>query len=243
MNSRCYLCLQETKYKDALLCTNCYCKIQDYQFLACARCGNLSCSGCDELIEFTKVTSLYLYKDTLAHILILAKEDNNINAQKLFTELFFVPVKNSILKLMQSKNYAFIVLSPLRKDRIFHGAWHPNVFYDEVLNYIYEYELPEIQKPQILYPHYSHKKKKQSLIPVAKREKQQKDTNFELIYPKIIQLPQYEKEEEKKVLLLDDVLTSGETSLLCKRLSQYQISPAVWDLFTIFRAPRISNST
>lgn len=233
MQSRCYLCLQKTKYNDALLCTNCYCLLQNYQWLTCARCGNRNCAGCNALSDFSKVTSLYSYKDTLAHILILAKEDNNISAQKVFNELFFVPVKNHLLKILSQENYHFIIIAPLRKDRIFHGAWHPNIFYDEVLQYIYRHELTECIKPQILFPHYSSKKKKQSLLPIERRKT--KNLNLELIYNNV----EFKEESDSKVLLLDDVLTTGESSLLCKSLSS-KIFPLAkeWDLFTILRAPQ-----
>ena len=234
MDGRCYLCTQKTKYQDALLCTNCFCHFQSYQWLSCARCGYITCLGCENLSAFNKVTSAYTYKDVLANILILSKEDNNLNAQKVFNELFFIPVKNSLLKMILNENYDFIVVSPLRKERIFHGTWHPNIFYDEILQYIYLHELPENCRPQILYPYYAHKKKKQSLIPIDRREKLEK-IGIELIYSNFI--PDT-LNENRKILLLDDVLTTGETSILCKTLSSQKISNAIWDLFTILRAPQ-----
>lgn len=234
MNSRCYICLGETKYQDALLCTNCFCQIQDEQWLSCARCGSLSCAGCDKLAEFTKVTSAYFYKNTIANILILSKEDNNKNAQKVFEELFFVPIKNILFEMIVRECYSYIMVSPLRKDRVFYGAWHPNLFYDEVLQYLYLNELKTHNKPQILYPYFTHNKKKQSLIPSKKREKNEKQNiQLNLSFENL-----NEADEKRKILLLDDVLTTGKTAQTCKKLCDTYFLDFDWHLFTILRAPQ-----
>jgi predicted amidophosphoribosyltransferase len=236
--SRCYLCLHETKFPDALLCTNCFCHLQNYQWTSCARCGDFSCAGCQQLSDFTKITSAYAYQDALAHILTLAKADNNLNVQKLFSELFFIPIKNSLRTMLLEEKYDFIMLAPLRKERVFHGSWHPNVFYEEVLSYLYTHELQAEVKAEILYPHFSTKKKKQAFVPSSTREIQ-KNTDLSLI----LTIPREnchsrESGNPGKILLLDDVLTSGKTSLLCQSLCQTQLGGCRWDLFTIFRTPR-----
>lgn len=238
MTSRCYLCLGKTKFNDALVCTVCFCRVQDYQWLSCSRCGDSNCSGCSELIEFNSVTCLYSYKDILANILVMSKENNSIWAQKVFHELFFVAAKNTIVNAILLNNYTHIIVSPLRKDRIFYGAWHTNIFYDEVLQYIFTHNMTQEKKPQILFPHYSKYKKKQSLIPFYKRYEQRK-MNLELIFHEKISVVK----EPSKILLLDDVLTTGETSMLCKSLCADKFSNATWDLFTLLRAPKSVSAT
>jgi predicted amidophosphoribosyltransferase len=200
--------------------------------MGCARCGNLSCSGCEAISEFSQVKSLYLYQDLFANILIHSKENDNINTQKVFEELFFIPLKNSIINFISKEGIDCIVISPLRKERILKSSWHPNLFFEKVILHLMEKEFKEKQELHIFYPHYTKPKRKQSLIPSNIR-KEKTVIETELLYlNKFVY-------ENKNILLLDDVLTSGESAILCRQLSAEKFPHAKWNLLTILRAPQV----
>ena len=235
MKSRCYLCLQKTKFKDSLLCMNCYCQLQDYRWISCARCGDSYCSGCHALSSFVGVHSLYMYKNTMADILVMSKENKNKSMQNVFNELFFVPFKNQLLEMIMKEKFDYIILSPLRRERIFSSSWHPNLFFDEVLDYLFKNELLTKQKPEILTPLYDKKKKKQSWIPTLKRAELNKNKDKQkLIFHNQSEI---KLSENKNILFIDDVLTTGKTALLCQSLCEKYFLNCSWSLVTLFRAP------
>jgi len=208
----CFLCLRAKEYKERMVCSTCYSSFENYKFYSCPRCSKFSCSGCYALKEFESIYCLYTYNTVFSKIIVNAKDKFNINFQKLFEELFYIPIKEFLLEILLHKSYDAIILSPYRKTRIYHGYWHPNIFFEKIFAKISR-EIQFTKFPNIYSTHYKNKQEVYWKYTTTKSKKQ-------------------------TLLVCDDVLTSGKSSLRCNTaLSKYFID-SQWDLFTIFRSPQ-----
>lgn len=181
--------------------------------------------------QFDHVEAAYTYCDPLAEILVQAKDKLNLNAQKLLFELFFIPIKKSLVALVNQRRYTHIIFSPLRKERILFSSWHSHFFYEELMSFILKQGL-FLSSPQVLMPSFTHKKPKQATVPVAQREKPKQGNPLFFHNQKVHLTP------NSHVLLLDDVLTTGQTATLCKEICDEMFVPCPWDCFVLLRAPR-----
>lgn len=247
--SKCYLCLSTIKHYDSILCTDCFCKIQQYKWALCARCGISNCSGCTCLGAFENIFSLYSYHDVLANVLDLAKNKQNLNSQKLFFDIFFVSAKRFLVQKLNEKRYDYVLLSPLRKERVFSSSWHTNIFFEKVLFFISENKLI-LYELNVISPHFLSKKKQQSILPIEKRI--QNHQNFKRMKIHIPNTNLYnqnqhaidslsqcaDSSQKQNILLLDDVLTTGKTALLLKEVCEPFFKACSWDFLSLLRTPQ-----
>jgi phosphoribosylpyrophosphate synthetase len=166
----------------------------------------------------------------------LAKNKYNTNVQKLFFDLYFVAMKRFFVKELNEKKYSHVILSPLRKERIFFSSWHVNLFYEEVFSYIIQNNLVD-HDFNLISPHFLYKKKKQGLMSFEKRVSAHSNVKKNEIY--ISYLNMYDGNiNNQNILLLDDVLTTGKTALLAKEICDPYFNNCSWDLFSLFRTPQ-----
>lgn len=235
-DSSCYFCLSSIKEDLSILCETCFCTAQQYRIEFCARCGIKNCVECNNLSVFSNVESLYSYNKLFSYVLDLAKNKYNTNVQKLFFDLYFIVVKRFFVRKLNEKKYSHIILSPLRKERIFFSSWHVNLFYEEVFSYIIQNNLVGYDF-NLLSPHFVYKKKKQGLMSFEKRLSVHSNVKKNKIY--ISYLSMYnETINNQNILLLDDVLTTGKTAVFSKELCAPYFNNCSWDLFSLFRTPQ-----
>jgi predicted amidophosphoribosyltransferase len=244
MKSCCFFCFAKTKFAHALVCTECYVFLQQQRWVSCTRCGRSSCSGCDELADFKNVMSLYAYQKTLADILVLAKEQQHPSLCQVFEELFFVPVMRALSLLFLRECYDFVVLSPLRKERFFSSRWHSNLFFAKVFDALFQQDL--LNYPKLISSIYSKKKTQQSTLPRNVRNKESPTQSHEILqcvkenradFISESGLEPFNSRQKPKILFVDDVLTTGNTASMIRMRYEAQFPQAVWDIFTLFRAP------
>jgi len=232
---RCYLCVSEKTENNCFVCLSCFARLQSLRWEGCSRCGLRHCQNCSGLKTFSKIESLYSYQAPFSTILDLAKSKYDQNAQKAFFDLFFVPTKRFFIKLFQEKQYSHVILSPLRKERLFFSSWHTNVFYEQLLLQLKE----ELQWDHVnlISLHFLSQRQKQALIPSSERKKFDGLSGKNKIY--ISHLKKYDQDiNHQNILLLDDVLTTGQTAFLCQQSCQPHFQNCSWDLFTLFRTPQ-----
>lgn len=230
---RCYLCLDQIEQSNVNVCLNCFCLAQESKLSICSRCGKIDCAGCNDLPMFRNVFSLYSYHKMFSCVLDLSKNKSNVNAQEVFFHLFFVSVRKSLIKILNEKRYDYVILSPLRKERIFSGSWHPNFFYKSVFQYMIENKCID-DHIKLISPHFILNKKKQAILSSKERLKIQSHVKKNQIY--IPKLTLYDETiNNQSVLLLDDVLTTGKTAILSKEMCQSSFQNCSWDLLSLFR--------
>ncbi|KAB8027760.1 hypothetical protein [Fluviispira multicolorata] len=237
--SRCYLCKKKVKNSIKILCESCFSIAQKRECLFCMRCGKMNCLGCEDLFEFSRVMSFYKYCPEFSKILVLAKDNNDCNAQKLFYELFYNPIKNFLQNYIFENKIEYVVLSPLRKERILNSGWHTNIFFQHILESITENLKNKNFLIYIYYPHILGSSKKNAIK--SKLERRYNYSN--LIEQKISwHCANGNKkliwDNNKNLLLLDDVLTTGRTARQLINSIQQVNNNNLWSLFTIFRSPQ-----
>ncbi len=237
--SRCYLCREKILKLAKIICPECYDNAQKLVFLFCLRCGLSQCVGCDILPDFSRVISLYPYCPQFSKILVLAKDNNDYNAQQIFYELFYASTKNFLEYYIIQNEIECIILSPLRKDRIVNSAWHTNIFFHEIINSIKKDFSKIYYKLSVFYPHiinYTDKISVQNKIERINSTKKLKNLNINWFC--LSENKKFNYRDFKKILFIDDVLTTGNTmknfinSLPDKKME------SSWELFTLFRSPQ-----
>lgn len=230
---RCYICLSKINCLDEFLCNNCKDKLQLLHWSNCARCGTSHCYGCENLIEFNNVDSLFCYSSGLPEILVLAKDKNDYNMKLLFYKMFFNEIRNYLIKLFQNRIYDYIIMPALRRERILNHIWHPVDIFDDVLMTLKKENLQfnyYIYRPILL-----NKIVKQTFIPSNKRLKKTNKIDDQNVFFQSINKKKYNLNSESRILIFDDVLTTGETVLRIKKAFEKNISQGHWDLLTLFR--------
>lgn len=235
---RCFLCFQ-TNYKNKeIICEKCYEKLEQLRCFFCLHCGKKECLGCGKLSIFKTLHSLYAYTGGLSEIVVLAKEENSYVYKKLFYALFFQTCKNYLRNLIQKENFQYVILPIMKKERILNSYWHPAMFFSEIILSIFHDLSLDESKIILLHPWFSKKLEKQALIPRMSRSKM---SNLQLtkdiqINDKIISRTIYSG--NRKILLLDDILTSGQTALLMKKSLERYFFDCEWHFFSILRSPQ-----
>jgi predicted amidophosphoribosyltransferase len=231
---RCYFCLNDKNLYSNILCNSCFKNLEKLKWIYCSRCGNENCFGCDQLNEFNNINCIFSYSSGLPEILVLAKDKNDYNAKLLFYDLFFIIIKNNILKILLENEYDYIVFPTLRKERILESNWHPTEFFENIFKSIQSEN--GALKYKIIRPILLNKSLKQALIPSKKRSAFSNDLKNQKIFLDKNKIENWDKNNNSKILLLDDVLTTGKTSSNNKKMIAEYFHSDKWDLLTIFRS-------
>lgn len=229
----CFFCLQSHNKANIthILCLNCKDKFADYKFYCCPRCSKFDCSGCEHLAEFYSIFCVYSYNSVISKIIVNAKDKFNYMFQEIFEEIFYESIKLEMEKILNHKHYSVVILSPYHKKRMFHGYWHPNIFFEKILQ---ELKIKNDYTFEILNPHYTSAKSSDVYL-----------SNHSQLMDNI--LTQTQGIQDYNVLLCDDVLTTGKSAITAfyaarkilynKKELNSSVQPK-WDLFTIFRSPQ-----
>lgn len=209
----CFICLKQKQNPDLMLCSECVAQFDKYKFYSCPRCSYFDCTGCSKLNEFRTIFCLYTYNNQFSKIIVNAKDKFNLNYKTIFYEIFYEPVKKLFLDIFTHHKYDYILLAPYKKERIFYGLWHPNLLFEKILN---EIKIQSELNFEIISPHFQNVRKTEIFI----------SNNFT------------QKISHPKILLCDDVLTTGKTAILTQKAGQEIFKNVTWDLLTIFRAPQ-----
>lgn len=241
-DKRCFLCFVTNHKQKGFVCDKCLVSLEQLKCYFCLRCGKKNCLGCHKISEFQSLYSLYSYSSGLAEILLLAKEQNNFVYRKLFYDLFFASCKKYLTTLFFKEKYHHVILPILKKERILYSSWHPaEFFYDVFVNILKNLD-EENKKTILLQPRFIKKLKKQSLLPkksrnetsiTAQLKKNMLDTQF---------LQNVEIFAGKKILILDDVLTTGQTAIMMKKNLEMFFIDCEWHFFSLLRSPQKEES-
>lgn len=233
---RCYLCKFKINDHYFFLCKRCHFRLSKLNWIFCARCGTEDCYGCEKLKEFENVFSIMSYSSGIPEILVLAKDNNDYNAQLLFYNMFFILTKNYFKELLNKNDYDYIVFPALRRERVLNSNWHPLVFFEEILQSVkMEAILPQ-NNFTILRPLLLKKSIRQALVPSKMRSEKPVYFKEQKIFFQNSEQMEDGFKKAKRILLVDDVLTSGETSINIKKLLEEKIKCEKWELLTLFRS-------
>lgn len=154
----------------------------------------------------------------ISKIIVNAKDKMHYVFQKIFYDIFYDPIFQSLDEILHHREYEAIFLSPYHKRRLFEGYWHPNLFFEQILNKLKQkYKF----KYDIFMPHYTANKASSIYLYKA--------------------LPVY---KNHIYLLCDDVLTSGKSAIDAQNAINKYINrlthnnSITWDLFSVFRSPQ-----
>ncbi|WGL58721.1 hypothetical protein QEJ31_09285 [Pigmentibacter sp. JX0631] len=235
---RCFLCFQ-TEYKlSGIVCENCIYKLDKLKFYSCIRCGLKNCLGCQRLIEFKKIFTLYTYSNGIPEVLLLAKEKNDTFYIKLFKDLFYAECKNFLENLLFIHKYNYILLPVLKQERILNSSWHPANLFFEIFTEIFEKSDFMDNNIVLLPSQFTSRLFKQSLIPQKNRENSYKKFELKNVYFDQNLIKNYDIKNSNKILILDDVLTSGQTALMMQKSFLNYFPRAEWHFFSLFRSPQ-----
>ncbi len=239
--SFCYLCEDKQINKKNLVCMQCQSYLESFVWSHCSRCAKIACDHtCNSMEEFESIICSLQYNNLYSHILSLAKEEQNFNMQKVFENVFSRNIRNTLENLILKHNYSYIMLSPLRQTRLFQGGWHPHLFFTRILDSI-KFDLDGCGiKFDVLYPYFSSHREKQAILLPEERERSSSQSiemfpdvnhkfsiNFNL----------------SKILVIDDVMTTGNTAKLCFELGQEYLPGFVWHWYSLFRATQKTEDT
>lgn len=216
---RCFFCSNTNKNSEKIICHKCIQKFSDYKFYCCPRCSKVMCSGCENLSAFQIIFCLYSYNSIFSKIIVNAKDKTNYIFQKIFYDILYENIFNTLEEILLYKDYDAVFLAPYKKSRLFHGYWHPNLFFEKILH---EIKKKFLLKYRIFVPHYTSK------------------SSHKIFLKEGLNLTK----NSYYYLLCDDVLTSGHSALNahktinCYLLNICEDLSIKSDLFSIFRSPQ-----
>lgn len=232
--SRCYLCSCRilNSNNNSLVCHICQNFVLQKLFSSCARCGVSNCTGCQKMNDFETVESIFYYGAEFSKILVMAKDQHDYIFQKIFYELFYFHFKEFLLHKICKKNYDYIFFAPLRKERVLLSNWHS---YQLFLKVCLDIKI----ESDIILPLYMKSVHKQALIPAVKRRFFIANATDNILFfdMKIKKHIDLKFCQPKNILLLDDVLTTGQTLTSFKVFLDPIYKEANYNILTLFRTP------
>lgn len=224
MTLACLLCADKHGW-DTAICPTCTRALQRYTFLGCPRCGRDSCSGCAKLHDFRKVESLFQLHKANANLLVDAKDRQADTAIQILKAVFLPPFVKRCEQIIASYDIKIVIFSPLRVTRFFTGGWH-------LMLELYAY-LDERTEARCIFPLSLHQR--QSLIARHARGRVQGNENYHLD----TQIP--EIMASQNVLVVDDVLTTGDTASKTRESFEQCFPDSSWIFLSAFRT-QIANT-
>jgi predicted amidophosphoribosyltransferase len=171
------------------------------------------------------MTSLFRLDSHAAHLLIQAKDQNDILAQKMLEDLGKFSLIKEACRIVNNEGISHIVIAPLRRDRLLKSSWHPSVLLEKSCRATGA----KVIVPTILGV------ERQSVFSAEERGLRHQRQRPQLVFPKKSIL---EKESVSGVLFVDDVLTTGGSAHRTKLILPDSFSSAPWHVLTLFRSPR-----
>lgn len=227
----CYFCRSEG-FLGLGVCAPCHSRIlRTCRFEGCGRCGKSGCVGqCGRLRGFMCVRAPFRLDAPLASLLTDAKDNDAPHAQSAFESLFAESCTREIDALVRTWGVTHISFCALRLARILKGGWHPI----QVLASSSEKAVGP-QSVRILDPCLSFQFR-QATTPSHRRDARlrRRETSADLQTA-----VRAEPGSERRLLVLDDVLTSGESAFRsCAALTRKWGPFDRFLLFSILRTPR-----
>lgn len=231
----CQICENKSEFS---ICLKCKGELLKHRWLGCARCGRIACEGCSHLPSFSRVRSSFVLQSLFAKWLSTAKDANDDWAITTFEQTFLANFCETICRVVVTYDIDYLVLMPFRLNRLVTKPWHPNLaLFDRFCS-------DEILRRHLVGIFMGTHSEDQKIAHVASATRTENENQNAFPYlvwdgPSVTKL-----NEARRVLIIDDVLTSGTSALRCQKSNlPFTISPSTdWLLHTIFRTPR-SNTT
>lgn len=221
-----------------LACDTCRKRILKHRWHGCARCGRLACDGCSHLRSFSRVRSLYTLQNVFAKWVSSAKDANQDWSIQLFEDVFIEPFKEIVYQTTVSLSVDYIVLAPFRISRLVDKPWHPILcLFDKMC-------LDERFQKTIagIYIGTHRENFKMAHLKTSTRNNETLTQGFPSLVWDTVKFQ--ERRVANRILIIDDVLTSGTTAKRCQT-AQFPFEhheKTDWLLQTLFRTPQ-STST
>jgi len=208
-----------------LLYINDYCHTRVWH--GCSRCGATECVACTNLLEFNKIKSLLYYDDIVSTILTNAKDKQDINYINLFNKAFIPYFSIYLTTMLKNTKYDVIIFAPIRKERVKNGDWHTTYSLQKATK-----KICLKLKLDIIIEQFIINSAKKALQTREEREKKSLLMSTDLNYKK------EEFLDKKRILFIDDVLTSGSSALECYYHKHDKYKEYIWDILTLFRSSK-----
>lgn len=223
-NIPCLICGNLSKLAGKAICQNCFAQYLDRNsWTGCARCGKLECVACETLSEFSGVDSLYRLDSCSAHLLVQAKDHNDLESRWVLEDLCAMHFRIRAHETVKKFSVSHIVISPLRQERVSNSSWHPGLILERSCRSL---------NVRVVSSTIAGIARQASL---RARERIVHIPNAHLVFPNLSKL---QKETVTAVLFVDDVLTTGGSALRTKNIFPQNFSEAPWHALTFFRSPQ-----
>lgn len=189
--NRCPFCDGFIKW-DYLICEKCFAELEYIH--ACDKCGKVECM-CDKSLFYDDAHVLFAYGGIVKESILALKEKNGINAARFYGE------KLSERIIASGKIYDMIVPVPMSKSK------------KKIRGYNQSSEIAEFIARKLNIPVVDALIKKENTIVQHTLSKNEREENVKgMFLPSDIYL------SENKIILCDDVITTGSTMNECARI-------------------------
>ena len=232
----CLLCQKRFRTQEGeICCFSCYLLLQKLRFLGCVSCGsqNADHPPCGVLYpEIDASFSIYSFQEPLSSLLNLAKNENIPDAVHFLEDFLYVVLRYELVELVKKYSYDTIVLAPLTQKRIFQYNWHPLFLTEKIIKSVIN------NQDNNVFCVDNKKKTKQSRLTLLERKSQRISFENSVLEIKLKERLKEGKSQISKVLIIDDVMTSGQTLQQLGSFIKYFTPVEFVHTFTIFRTPQ-----